>query len=54
MRNYAKTGGKRGKPAYRTPSRFIYKKVIEKRKLVPRTWDLAKRLEHKRIKDKKG
>lgn len=45
MRNYSKIGGKKGKPAYRTPSPFIYKKVI-------RHWDLAARLEHRRNKKK--
>lgn len=30
MRDYAKTGGKVGKPAYRTPSSFLAKKIIEK------------------------
>ena len=32
MRNYSKTGGKKGKPAYRTPSSFeakVYKTVRE-------------------------
>ncbi|HLN18588.1 MAG TPA: hypothetical protein VK255_00270 [Patescibacteria group bacterium] len=40
MRNYSKVGGKPGKPAYRTPSSFKYKKSLqntslknEKRKL---------------------
>jgi len=30
MRDYAKTGGKIGKPAYRTPSSFLGKKIFEK------------------------
>jgi len=28
MKNYAKTGGKKGMPAYRTPSAFRYKKHV--------------------------
>jgi hypothetical protein len=30
MRDYAKTGGKVGRPAYRTPSSFLAKKIFEK------------------------
>ncbi|MFA6394191.1 MAG: hypothetical protein WCW25_04975 [Patescibacteria group bacterium] len=30
MKNYAKVGGKKGKPAYRTPASFIKKKVSAK------------------------
>jgi hypothetical protein len=30
MRDYAKTGGKVGRPAYRTPSSFIAKKILKK------------------------
>jgi hypothetical protein len=33
MKNYSKVGNKSGKPAYRTPSRFIYKKYIQIKKL---------------------
>jgi len=29
MKNYAKVGGKKGKPGYRTPSQFIAKKSIK-------------------------
>jgi hypothetical protein len=32
MRDYAKTGGKVGKPAYRTPSSFLAKKNFLKNK----------------------
>ncbi len=45
MKNYSKIGSRKGKPAYRTPSPFIAKKVI-------RHWDLAARLEPKNIKKK--
>jgi hypothetical protein len=29
MRDYAKVGGKRGQPAYRTPSTFRYQKAVK-------------------------
>ncbi|MEK7192656.1 MAG: hypothetical protein AAB682_00785 [Patescibacteria group bacterium] len=29
MKNHSKIGGKRGRPAYRTPSRFIANRSIE-------------------------
>jgi len=29
MKNYAKIGGRKGKPAYRTPSRFIARQVLK-------------------------
>jgi hypothetical protein len=32
MKNYAKVGGKKGRPAYRTPSSFIARKT--RRKLI--------------------
>jgi|GEM_PF-3353634 len=63
MKNYAKVGNRKGKPAYRTPSpvrnkflreanRLIHKKMVV-RKRVPRAWGLANRLEHRKVKDKK-
>jgi len=30
MKNYAKVGGKKGRPAYRTPSSFIAQKTRKK------------------------
>jgi len=30
MKNYAKVGGKKGRPAYRTPSSFIARKTRKK------------------------
>ncbi len=33
MKNYAKVGGKNGKPAYRTPSTFISRQRIGKQRL---------------------
>ncbi len=33
MRNYAKVGGRKGRPAYRTPAMFRYKKHIQNIKL---------------------
>ncbi len=39
MKNYAKVGNRKGKPAYRTPSPFIARKVV-------RSQHLAKRAEH--------
>jgi len=33
MKNYAKVGGKKGKPGYRTPSQFIVKKSIKVAKI---------------------
>jgi len=32
MKNYAKVGNRRGKPAYRTPSSFRFKQVLKTRK----------------------
>jgi len=32
MRNYAKVGGKIGKPGYRTPSGFRYRKYLKTQK----------------------
>lgn len=29
MKNYAKVGGKKGRPAYRTPSSFRYRQVLK-------------------------
>lgn len=29
MKNYAKVGNRRGKPAYRTPSQYRYRKLKE-------------------------
>lgn len=29
MKNYAKVGGKKGKPAYRTPALFRYRQYIK-------------------------
>jgi len=43
MKNYSKVGGKAGKPAYRTPSSFRYRKIV-------RAQNLAKRSEHPRPK----
>jgi len=54
MKNYAKIGNRKGKPAYRTPSRFIAKKVLEKNKSsLERTWNLAKRLEYRKTREKR-
>jgi len=53
MKNYAKVGKRCGKPAYRTPSRFIYKKSLEVKSVAAWTWNLAQRLEFKKIKNKK-
>jgi len=53
MKNYAKVGNRKGKPAYRTPSRFIYKKSLEAKKAVARAWNLASRLEFKNVRNKK-
>ncbi|MCR4284134.1 MAG: hypothetical protein NUV64_02345 [Parcubacteria group bacterium] len=33
MKNYAKVGGKKGKPGYRTPSQFIAMKSINVSKI---------------------
>jgi len=33
MKNYAKVGNRKGKPAYRTPSSFIYKKSFSHLKM---------------------
>jgi len=33
MRNYSKTGGRKGLPGYRTPSAFRYKKYISSVKI---------------------
>lgn len=33
MRDYSKTGGKPGRPAYRTPSSFRFKKSLEIKKV---------------------
>ncbi len=52
MKNYSKVGNRKGKPAYRTPSRFIYKKSLENKKAAPRPWHLAHRLEFKHTKIK--
>lgn len=43
MKNYHKTGGMKGKPAYRTPSVFRYKKHIEVTKLKTERKDTKKR-----------
>jgi hypothetical protein len=51
MKNYASKKPKQGTPAYRTPSRFIYKKSLEAKRVAPRRWDLAARLERRRIKN---
>jgi hypothetical protein len=40
MRDYAKTGGKKGMPGYRTPSSFRYKKHIEIAKGKTREWKI--------------
>jgi len=32
MKNYAKIGNRRGKPAYRTPSSFRFRQVLNVRK----------------------
>ncbi len=50
MKDYAKTGGKKGKPAYRTPSRFIANKSISNKKTAWRPWDQASRLENRTVK----
>lgn len=47
MKNYSKTGGRKGKPAYRTPSRFIYKKSLDAKRAPVRAWHLAARLDRK-------
>jgi len=31
MRDYSKTGGKKGKPGYRTPSSFIKRRIKDER-----------------------
>lgn len=33
MKNYAKVGNKPGRPAYRTPAQFRYKKFVETTKI---------------------
>ena len=53
MKNYAKIGNKEGKPAYRTPSRFIAKKSQDTKRIVSRNWNLATRLEFKNVRNKK-
>jgi hypothetical protein len=53
MKNYAKIGNREGKPAYRIPSRIAHQNIAQRNKSAQRTWDLAKRLEYRRIKNKK-
>lgn len=55
MKNYAsKRPNKGGKAAYRTPSRFIYRKTLQirKTKRAVRSWGLAKRLEYRHVRNK--
>jgi len=53
MKNYSKIGNQKGRPAYRTPSRFIANQVLKNKKSIQRTWNLAKRLEYRKIKEKR-
>ncbi|KKW45386.1 MAG: hypothetical protein UY96_C0023G0008 [Parcubacteria group bacterium GW2011_GWB1_56_8] len=46
MKLHAKIGNQKGKPAYRTPSRFIVKQTIW------RPYNQAKRLDRKSLKGK--
>jgi hypothetical protein len=47
MKNYSSRRAKKGKTAYRTPSRFIAQKSLEVKQRPKRTWNLAKRLDRK-------
>jgi hypothetical protein len=47
MKNYSKIGNRKGQPAYRTPSRFIYEKSLDVKRTAPRAWHLAARLDRK-------
>ena len=55
MKNYAKVGGKAGKPGYRTSSTFQYKQKAQEAKKTQakrptRAQNLARRMEHPRPK----
>mgnify|MGYP001613388763 len=47
MKNYAKIGKQKGKPAYRTPSRFIARRALQIKSRPLRRWHLAARLDRK-------
>lgn len=47
MKNYSKIGGRKGKPAYRTPSRFIAQRSLALKHKPYRSWHLAARLDRK-------
>ncbi len=51
MKDYSKVGNRKGKPAYRTPSRFIANKSIRNKETAWRPWDQAKRLENQRARE---
>lgn len=54
MKDYAKAGNRKGKPAYRTPSRFIQKKTAQNKKTAA-FWEpqrLASRLEYRQPKER--
>jgi len=53
MKDYAKVGNRKGKPAYLTPSRFIANKSIKNKKAAWRPWDQATRLEHQRTRERR-
>lgn len=47
MRNYSKTGGRPGKPAYHTQALFRYKKYLETVKFRIQKYQASKRINRK-------